>query len=278
MGAVPVIDETKLEAICEVLADTESGLTGSEIGRYLRECGIPDPIPSFTKRHRLYEALRIKQQQDRCSNNLIAFIKKVMSPVLYHKTPEDYVRFRNGLNVPLAFAGYYVDERGEVLPVAAARTLTEAQQRADRLQSELRRRQVHPDVLRFCRAELLQENYFHAVLEATKSVSAKITAKTGLTGDAGELAQRAFASGKAGLPYLAFNSLQTSTEQSEQSGLMNLFLGMFGTFRNVTAHGAKITWNVTEQDALDLLTLVSLLHRRLDGAVHTGKTACPVAS
>ena len=71
------------------------------------------------------------------------------------------------------------------------------------------------------------------------------------------------------MPFLAFNSLTTDTEKSEQSGVMNLFVGMFGAFRNVTAHGPKVTWNVTEQDALDLMTLASLLHRRLDSAKRT---------
>ena len=42
MTAIPALDETHLEAICEVLGATDSGLTGSEIGRYLRECGIAD--------------------------------------------------------------------------------------------------------------------------------------------------------------------------------------------------------------------------------------------
>jgi hypothetical protein len=55
-------------------------------------------------------------------------------------------------------------------------TIDEAKVRANRLRSELERRHVHSDVLAFCRAELLQENYFHAVLEATKSVSEKIRA------------------------------------------------------------------------------------------------------
>jgi uncharacterized protein (TIGR02391 family) len=43
--------------------------------------------------------------------------------------------------------------------------------------------------------------------------------------------------------------------------------GVFGTFRNVTAHAPKIHWTIEEQDALDLLTMVSYLHRRLDRAV-----------
>jgi len=35
----------------------------------------------------------------------------------------------------------------------------------------------------------------------------------------------AFGLGKVGMPFLAFNSLQTDTERSEQSGLMNLMKG-----------------------------------------------------
>lgn len=42
--------------------------------------------------------------------------------------------------------------------------------------------------------------------------------------------------------------------------------GMFGTFRNTTAHAPKVSWPIGLDDALDLLTLASLLHRRLDSA------------
>lgn len=70
-------------------------------------------------------------------------------------------------------------------------------------------------------------------------------------------------------PIVAFNSLETDTHESEQKGLMNLFVGMFGAFRNVTAHGPKTQWNISETDALDLMTLASLLHRRLDQAKTT---------
>jgi hypothetical protein len=47
--------------------------------------------------------------------------------------------------------------------------------------------------------------------------------------------------------------------------------GLFGTFRNTTAHAPKIKWVINEQDALDMLSLSSLLHRRLDLAVRTGR-------
>ena len=50
---------------------------------------------------------------------------------------------------------------------------------------------------------------------------------------------------------------------------MNLIKGLFGAFRNTTAHAPKIHWQITEQDALDILTTISLIHRRLDSAVRT---------
>ena len=53
---------------------------------------------------------------------------------------------------------------------------------------------------------------------------------------------------------------------------MNLMKGMFGTVRNVTAHAPRVSWQTTEQDALDLLTIASFLHRRIDDAVRTPRT------
>ncbi len=38
-------------------------------------------------------------------------------------------------------------------------------------------------------------------------------------------------------------------------------------FRNPTAHEARINWDMKKEDAEDLLSLVSLIHRRIDAAV-----------
>ena len=42
-------DSQQLEAIAKILADTSSGLTGSEIERLLRECKVEDIDPTNTK-------------------------------------------------------------------------------------------------------------------------------------------------------------------------------------------------------------------------------------
>ncbi len=268
MAAVPAFEEAHLRAVCEVLGQTDGGLTGSEITKLLRACSIGDPYPTMTKRDRLFEALFAQQNRDRCGNNIVAFIHAAMNPVRYTGRIDEFEDRRAALNRRLAFCGLELRDDGKLRTTTAVRTLTEAQERAGRLRTELERRRVHPDVLRFCRSELLQENYFHAVFETTKSVAEKLREKSGLTLDGAELVDAACGLGQ-GTPRLAFNSLRTETERSEQKGLINLFKGLFGTFRNVTAHAPKITWAIEEQDALDLLSLASLLHRRLDKAVPT---------
>jgi uncharacterized protein (TIGR02391 family) len=264
MPAIPKINESHLEAICNVIGNTSKGLTGSEIGKFLVICKINDPEPSITKRVRLFEALRLKQNRDNCSNNVLNFIQTALDPARFVGRLQEFNRFRDDLNEALAFAGYYLGENGKLREVLQANTLGEAQERANRLRSKLNDRRVHSDVLRFCSAELLQENYFHAVFEATKSVAQKIREKTGRTGDGADIVDEAF---RISAPLLAINSLRSETEQSEQKGFANLLKGMFGTFRNVTGHAPKIIWPISEEDALDLLSLVSYLHRRLDSAI-----------
>jgi uncharacterized protein (TIGR02391 family) len=273
MATVPSFDPSVLERICDVLADTDSGLTGSDIGKLLGQLGIADPVPGMTKRVRLLEALNLRQRQDRCGNLVVAFAQLAMNPVRHTDAGAWFENKRSELNTVLAFASLELGADGLVRPRSMARTIDQAETRAQRLRSELLRRQVHGDVLKFCTAELVKDDYFHAVLEATKSVSQKIRDKTGLPGDGGDLATRALALGQTGMPFLAFNSLRNDSEKSEQAGLMNLVVGMFSTFRNTTAHAPRIHWNISELDAIDLLTMASFLHRRLDNAARTPRIA-----
>lgn len=263
--SVPLFDVSVLQSISEILGDTGQGLSGSKIGIYLKECNIADPFPSHTKRYRLFEALKEKQKHDGCGNNIAAFIQYVMNPVLYHNNRDWFDDTRSKLNQVLAFSGYFLAENGKLRMIEKVETHSQAMARASRLREHLLIRKVHSDVLHYCREELLADNYFHSVFEATKSVADKIRKLTGLTSDGAELIDEAFTF-KSTIPYLALSSLQTESEKSEQKGFMNLLKGLFGTFRNTTAHAPKITWKIEEQDALDILSLISLVHRRLDSA------------
>lgn len=62
--------------------------------------------------------------------------------------------------------------------------------------------------------------------------------------------------------------MQTDTEQSEQKGFSNLIKGVFGMFRNTTAHAPKVVWTITEDEALDIMTTISLIHKKLNKNSH----------
>lgn len=270
MGIVKILDSGSLETICKILGETNDGLSGSEIAKYLAECHINDPQPNITKWKRLYEALSSKQNADRCSNNILAFIKYVMRPSRHINRKEWFENIRTELNFALSFEGFELAESGEIKHAEKVQTFSEAEARAQNLRRVLLDRKIHSDVLTFCKAELLVDNYFHAVFEATKSIAEKIRIKTNLTTDGSELVDHAF-SYKGKIPYLALNNLTTESHESEQKGFMNLLKGVFGTFRNTTAHAPKITWEINEQDALDILSMISLIHRKLDKAVEAKK-------
>jgi uncharacterized protein (TIGR02391 family) len=194
-----------------------------------------------------------------------------MDPVNHTKDQDWFESRRVELNQVLSFSGIALGEDGKCRLIKAAKTLSEAAQKAERLRRKLQERGVHGDVLEFCQARLLEDNYFHAVLEASKSVAEKIRQRTGLIEDGATLVDKVFGF-RNQIPFLAFSQLQTETQKSEQTGLMNLMKGVFGTFRNPTAHEPQIRWPISEQDALDLLTRVSFLHRRIDNAHRTPRT------
>ncbi len=258
------IKSTHIEAICDFLGDTTEGLTGSEIGKLFMRLGIQDVDPLMTKRIRIFGALDARQNSDNCSNKIIEFIQEAMDPVSYVGSRDFYEKRRAELNGILSFAGYFLTEEGKVTVVEKANNLTDSEKRANRLKFILKERNVHHDVLRFCSSELLDSNYFHAVFEATKSIADKIRDMTGLGGDGANLVEEAFSLGKRGMPFLALNMLTNDSEKSEQKGFVNLLKGLFGVFRNTTGHAPKIKWEINEHDALDLLTMASYVHRRLD--------------
>ncbi|ADV83688.1 TIGR02391 family protein [Terriglobus saanensis] len=255
--------QSELEAIASALGDTTEGLTNTEIGHILATLKMADPSPNMTKWKRLHNAFVERQNFSQNRRAILEFIRQSMKPERYVKAPERFERIRTNLNRAIAFSGLAVDVTGKVIAVARAETLTEAQCRADELRADLTRRGVHADVLRFCNAELVADNYYHAVLEATKSIADKLRGKSGLTDDGAKLVDATLC-GSA--PRLAINDGITESQRSEQSGFANLIKGTFGMFRNPTAHEARILWSMSKEDAEDLLSLASLIHRRLDAA------------
>lgn len=262
-AAIRPFSSAELEALCRVVGDTESGLTGAEIAQCLGQARVADVDPGATKWRRLFNALAEAQNTAQAATPVLTFVHHALAPARFAGKRAQGDALRRSVNVSLAFIGLQFHADGKFRKISPAATLKDAEQRANDLHATLVDRGVHTDVLQFCRAELLEDNYFHAVLEAAKSVSQKVRDRLNHPGDGAALFTYAFA-GDA--PRLRINALATDSQRSEQSGFLNLLIGMSGVFRNATSHAPRIAWPMSEADALDLFALASYAHRRIDQA------------
>jgi uncharacterized protein (TIGR02391 family) len=262
VSAIPSFPEGQIEALARLLG--EHG-TGTDIDRVLQDRGLVDSSQETTKWKRLFWVFRDSQEKYKCANRVIDFIQSFLIPVRFVGRNEEFETCRHELNAILAFSGLEYGADGIFYKRQAAHTLDEAEERLQTIQSKFRARRIHSEVLKYCRTELLQDNYFHAVFEATKGLAQRIRDMSGVQADGAKLVDMVFLGDH---PVLAINSLQTETEKSEQKGFGELLKGCFGAIRNPLAHEPKILWD-GEDDAADYLSLISLLHRRLDDCVLT---------
>lgn len=260
----PVLKAEVIESICRTIADTNDGLTGTEIGSLLITSKIKDIDPLNTKWKRLYSAFVEWQNSNQCSNHILTFIQSALSPIRYIGKEELFHFRRNEINKRLSFIGVELNDKGKYTIVDKVSTISEAEQRASHFKYKLEVRNVHAIIFEYCKPELLTENYFHSVFEAVKSIADRIRRMTGVYADGNELIDTAFSTKN---PLVRINFLQNDTDRSEHLGLMNLIKGLFGLIRNPTAHEPKIKFEINEDEALDLMLLISYAHKRLDKAI-----------
>lgn len=259
--ALPRLTPNQIEQIARIMGDTVNGFTGSEIGHHLAQCRINDPNPELTKWKRLYNALCSVVNGSGSTNAVFHFIKHCLEPAQGLSNPERYKWMRLELNRVLMLLGIEIRDDGQFYSVSKAQTLGEVQRRTKELRDKLNGFGAHPEVLKCCRDELLAQDYFHAVQEAAKSLCDRVRVMSGLLLDGTELFQTAFS---ASNPYIAYNSLRTSSERNQQNGLKEMLCGVIHMIRNVTAHELRINWDVNEKDAVDILNQISYLHKLLD--------------
>lgn len=262
MAPVPNFTEGQIEALARLLGECGSG---TDITRVLTDRGLVDASGESTKWRRLYWVFLDCQRTHGCANHVVDFIRALLAPARFVGRREEFEGHRQALNTILAFSGLEYGADGQFRSVVAAKTLDEAERRVRTIRAKFQGRRIHDEVLKYCRAELMQENYFHAVFEATKGLAQRIRDLSGVQADGAALVDRVFSVEQ---PLLAMSALQTETEKSEHKGFAALLKGCFAAVRNPLAHEPKILWE-GEDDAADYLSLISLLHRKLDECVPT---------
>ena len=190
------------------------------------------------------------------------FIGFALALAKYVNNETEFEEKRGLINQQLHFVGYQYNNNGKFSEIKRATTISEAQQRADNLKSKLEQRNTHVEIIKYCKAELLANNYFHSVFEANKGLFERIREKSLYNEDGIKLIEHVFSSN----PILIINNFQSTSEKREHSGFCDILKGLCGMFRNPTAHEPKIEWYISEQDALEILAMISYCHRRLDKA------------
>jgi uncharacterized protein (TIGR02391 family) len=255
---IRVFTRAQIESVSKIIGDQ---VTGSIITGLLGDLKLVDDDTTGTKWKRIFNALVTHQNKHQVGNMTVMFIRRALEPARYVGKSEEFHSILESINQIISFNGIEYREDGKLHRVKPAETLSEAESRAVKFREELVRRNVHPQILEYCKAELVEDNYFHAVLEATKGIATYIRKITSLESDGASLIDEAFS---VSSPLIRINDLSTESKKSEQKGFINLAKGLFGTFRNPTAHAARIEWNMSKDDALDLFVLASYIIRRID--------------
>ena len=256
-----IFEQPILEGICRVLGEYASG---TQIKTYLAQLNITDVDgPQCTKWRRLYSAFAAHQNHFQDNTKILEYICLECAPSRYADNEDNYIKLLEQINLQLAFCGLELLQNGRIQKIDKAETISDAQKKATNLKIKLEQRDTHSMIFQYCKSELLQNNYFHAVFEAMKGLMQRIRMLSGSSLDGANLIENIFSKNN---PVLIINNLQSKSEIDEHMGFCNLLKGLCGMFRNTEAHEPKITWNVSEQDALEILGMISYCHRRLDKA------------
>lgn len=261
---ISMFSDRFVRGMCDILAQTgPPGLTGSEIDHLLQSVHALPRDSALNKRHSLFAALMESQQRQHAGNVVSAFLARAMSPDRFVGDPQRFDDLRDQLNEFFIFHDRCVNEQGKLAPAKSASTLREAAALAGRLQTELRRRQVHAELLKYCDEELIAKSLFHATTEAAKSIPSRVRQISRLAGDGAAIYDGVFGSGRE-RPLWSINTMSTEYEVSEHRGFKNLLIGIHGHFRNPRAHTARIDDLESINDFYDAFSLFSYVHRRLD--------------
>lgn len=214
-----------------------------------------------TKWKRLTYVFNKYQRRTASSSSTFLIIEYLMNPVNFIGKETAYRSQISEINKILITEGYELDLSGKVHRAERVTSLDKIEEKYNRLVTELNRRCVHSEVLKYCKKELLQENYFHSVFEAAKGLSDRVREISGVDEDGTNLYNAVFSIKN---PILQLNELSTDSLRNQQNGFKEMLNGITHYVRNVNAHEPRIKWVIEESEAVNVLMTISFLHSMLD--------------
>jgi len=149
-NAIPNFSPNAIEQVARILGEV---VKGDEIQPFLCQCRIVEAeAESNTKWRRLRSTFLSQQNKDKYANAICRFIMLVMDPIRFVGRPDEFEHSRSALNVTLAFSGLSLNKEGKLERIAPVCTLSEAEERANTIRHKLQGRNIHYEVLKYCRS------------------------------------------------------------------------------------------------------------------------------
>lgn len=272
-----IIEDAKLEALANKLG-TLPELTHTNIDKYLVECSIQDIstksksvglgyIPGDSKSKRIYKCFINEVHRTNNDLKIVSFIERALDPSRFADSKR-YDDVLNDINSVLLFMGCEINKSGKVKIVKKATTIDEVQERINVLENEAKKRNVHLEVLKYCKREYLDKDYFHAQFEASKGLFQRIRDLTNQNVDGTKLINGVFSTDE---PMLILPNLKLTerTDKDEFLGYKHLFEYVVNAVRNPEGHTPRILASEELGECLDNFVIISRCHRFLDNCSTT---------
>lgn len=255
----PLRDEA-IEALAQIVGDN---YTGPEITRLFRRAGFPQIAHDGDTKWRFVAAVFQEMQTNAGSrpNPVLKVIETMCHPQGYVGNRERFDAVLDSVNRVLEFYGLRVGDDGRLRMTGERVATVRPTRTADETAFEAR--EFHPQVVKHGRSHFCRAAYFHAVFECCKAFDTVLQRNSGIE--------------KSGQPLMSaalnldgpvkLNSQESTSEKDEQQGVMYLCMGLMNAVRNPQAHEPELHWPMKREDALDVLTLISFLFRKLENAI-----------
>ena len=99
-------DDITLRNISDIISNI---LTHTKITEHLSGAGISQSQYGTNKTDRLFYALKERQAQDRCGNNVLAFVVRLLNPKRYN-SEDEFEKDRTTINEKLVYEGIEIDK------------------------------------------------------------------------------------------------------------------------------------------------------------------------
>ncbi len=265
MKESPVLEVEVLVAIAKIFGDNFRGLSEKEIKYFLNASEIPDVMPMAPKWIRLYNAFSSVQNRLECSNNIIAFIHKIMKPSLYKDTDIVFKWRIANLNPKLKSAGLALDTNGKLTSFQKEESyINKPKFQFTTLYSDLIKRGVHPDIINYCKAIKKFHNNYMIIEAIVELIENRLCDLSGIAAEGEKLIRKALEFDEKNNPLVAINRFLTDHEKAEQIAFINLLIGFVGQVKNTINPRKRILWDIQHLDALEILTIASYILKKID--------------